>query len=114
MRKIMCIAVVGAVTLISGCTNTYDKEIDQVIRLENVQIKDAKKDIDKVERDKTCVKVYEDGKLIEINYQLRKGYSARSYYKNIKGQYKWVVDSTARETVNLEIEKPVYKEDNCE
>ncbi|HDT6579462.1 TPA: cystatin-like fold lipoprotein [Bacillus cereus] len=113
MRKLICIAVIGTVTLISGCTNTYDKEIDQVIRLETIDIKNAKKDIDKVERNKTCVKVYENGKLIELNYAIRKSSNIRSYYKNIKGTYKRIVDSEARATVNLE-EKPVYQEDNCE
>ncbi|QWI47283.1 cystatin-like fold lipoprotein [Bacillus mycoides] len=113
MRRVIGCMVISAVALMSGCSNTYDKEIDQVISLENVEIKDAKKDIDKVERDKTCVKVYEDGRLIEINYGIRKSDSKRAYYKNIRGQYKWVVDSEAKATVNLE-EKPVYQENNCE
>ncbi|QWH75356.1 cystatin-like fold lipoprotein (plasmid) [Bacillus mycoides] len=113
MRRVIGCMVISAVALMSGCSNTYDKEIDQVISLETVDIKDAKKDIDQVERDKTCVKVYEDGRLIELNYKIRKSSSARAYYKRIKGEYKSVVDSEAKATVNLE-EKPVYQENNCE
>lgn len=105
--------VISAVALMSGCSNTYDKEIDQIISLETVEIKDAKKDIDKVEREKTCVKVYEDGKVIEMNYWIRNGDSVRAYYKEIRGEYKRVVNSEAKATVNLEV-KPVYQEDNCE
>ncbi|OUB50548.1 MULTISPECIES: cystatin-like fold lipoprotein [Bacillus cereus group] len=113
MRRVLGCMVISAVALMSGCSNTYDKEIDKIISLESVKIKDAKKDIDKVERDKTCIKVYEDGRLIELNYKIRKGDSVSAYYKNIKGNYKWVVDSVAKATVNLE-GKPVYQENNCE
>ncbi|MEH7217029.1 cystatin-like fold lipoprotein [Bacillus toyonensis] len=113
MRRSIGILMIGMVILVSGCENTYDKAIDKIISLETVKIKDAKKNIDKVEREKTCVKVYEDGKLIELRYWIRKEDSITSYYKNIKGNYKWVVDSEAQQTVNS-AEKPVYREDNCE
>ncbi|MEI4615979.1 cystatin-like fold lipoprotein [Bacillus cereus] len=114
MRKLICIAVIGTVTLISGCTNTYDKEIDQVIRLENVLMKDAKKDIDKIERNKTCIRVYQDGNLIELTYDIRTNRSITEYYKKINNEYKWVNDTEAKKTANLETEKPVYQENNCE
>ncbi|OLR25072.1 cystatin-like fold lipoprotein [Bacillus cereus] len=113
MRRSIGILMIGMVTLVSGCGNTYDKAIDQVISSETVKIKDAIRDIDKVERNKTCVRVYEDGKIIEINYKIRRVDNMRAYYKNKKGIYKWVSDVEAQQTVNL-AEKPVYKEDNCE
>ncbi|MDA2637899.1 cystatin-like fold lipoprotein [Bacillus cereus] len=113
MRRSVGMILIGMMVLLSGCGNSYDKVIDQVIDLETVRIKDSKRDIEKVEREKTCVKVYEDGRVIEITYKIRKGDSIRSYYKNIRGNYKWVADTEAKQAVDL-TEKPVYIEYNCE
>ncbi|MED1303719.1 cystatin-like fold lipoprotein [Bacillus pacificus] len=113
MRKNVVLAIVmfvSAATLFSGCTNKYDKEIDKVISLETVEIKDAKKDIKKVERKNTCTKVFRDGGLIQIEYQIRKGDSIKSYYKKVKGNYEWVTYSGAGFKDN---EEPVYTE-NCD
>lgn len=113
MRRSIGILMMGIMVLLSGCGNSYEKAIDQVIDLETVRIKDSKRDIEKVEREKACVKVYEDGRLIELRYWIRKGDTITSYYKNNKGNYKWVVDSEAHRAVDL-TEKPVYIEYNCE
>ncbi|KXY54392.1 hypothetical protein COK09_26235 [Bacillus cereus] len=113
MKKNVALAIaifVSAVTLLSGCTNKYDKEIDKVISLETAEIKDAKKDIKRVERKKTCSKVFRDGDLIQIEYQIRKGDSIKSYYKKVKGSYEWVTYSVAGFKDN---EEPMYIE-NCD
>lgn len=112
MRRVIGVMVISAVALMSGCGNTYDDEIDKVISLENVEMKDAKKDIDKVERSKTCTKVYRDGKLIELEYGIRKNGNATRYYKKTKDEYKWISTMEAKNMLKQD-ENPVYQE-NCE
>lgn len=110
MKRVIALVFVSIVALLSGCTNKYDKEIDKVINLETAEIKNAKKDIEKVERKNTCVKVFRDGDLFQLEYQIRKGDSIKSYYKKVKGSYEWVTYSVAGFKAN---EEPVYIE-NCD
>ncbi|MBJ8031250.1 cystatin-like fold lipoprotein [Bacillus cereus group sp. N21] len=113
MRKRVTVAIaafISTVTFLSGCTNKYDKEIDKVISLETAEIKDAKKDIDKVERKNTCVKVFRDGELFQLEYKIRKDHTKKTFYKKVGENYEWVTINQA----NLkDDEKPVYKE-NCD
>ncbi|CAI8815819.1 DUF4467 domain-containing protein [Bacillus pseudomycoides] len=112
MKRIIAILSVGAVALMSGCTNTHDSEIEKVLSLETAEIKDAKKDIDKVERSKTCTKVYQDGKIIEIAYKIRKDHTKETFYIKSGETYKWLPYYATKEKLKTD-ERPVYEE-NCE
>ncbi|EJR25245.1 MULTISPECIES: cystatin-like fold lipoprotein [Bacillus cereus group] len=112
MKRKMIIFSLGISILLGGCSNTYDAAIDKVLSLETANIKDAKRDIDKVERDKTCTKVYQDGKIIEIAYKIRKDHTAEWYYTKSGDSYKRALDSEVKKKLTP-YEKPVYEE-NCE
>ncbi|MGA4466524.1 hypothetical protein ACPA2L_28530 [Bacillus bombysepticus] len=112
MKRKMMIFSFCICVLMSGCSNTYDKAIDKVLSLETADIKDAKRDIEKVERDKTCTKVYQDGKIIEIAYKIRNNYTAEQYYLKKGDSYKRALDSEIKKKLTP-YEKPVYEE-NCE
>lgn len=108
----MMIFSLGISIFIGGCSNTYDKAIDKVLSLETADIKDAKRDIEKVERDKTCTKVYQDGKIIEIAYKIRKDHTLEKYYIQSGDTYKWLPYYATKGKLSPG-EKPVYEE-NCE
>lgn len=113
MKKKIAFVVVSFVSiavLLGGCTNKYDKEIDKVISLETAKIKNAKKDIDSVERENTCVKVFRDGDLIELEYKIRKDFTKNTFYKKLDNSYEWITSNEASLKNN---ETPVYKE-NCD
>jgi len=110
MKRVVALVFVSIVALLSGCTNKYDKEIDKVINLETAEIKNAKKDIEKVERKNTCVKVFRDGDLFQLEYKIRKDYTKKTFYKKIGNSYKWI---TVNEADLKDSEEPVYTE-NCE
>lgn len=77
--------VVTAAVFFAACgnDNTYDKDIDEVIQLENEALKEpgVKKDIDSLKREKACTKVFDKGNVLTISYEIRTNDSITKGYK---------------------------------
>ena len=59
------VLILGLVILLSACGQKYDKEIDEVTKLEKESIQDVKntKKYKNVERSKSYYKIYNDGEV---------------------------------------------------
>ncbi|MDQ0862418.1 cystatin-like fold lipoprotein [Bacillus sp. V2I10] len=90
MMKRLGIVVTAAVFLAAcGNGNSYDKAIDEVIEIENEALKKpgVKKDIDSLKREKACIRVFEEGKYIVIDYEIRTNDISSWVYKKDENSY---------------------------
>ncbi|ACY11582.1 MULTISPECIES: cystatin-like fold lipoprotein [Staphylococcus] len=98
-----------------ACGKKYDKEIDEVSKIEAKKVEELKTpDERKYKRETTNVYVYEDGKVITLTYKFRKGSDTlvtRLYRKNeTTGKYEQ--DYDAKKERYMKEHKPDYKEEN--
>lgn len=113
MKKMITVAI--ATVMLAGCgsgSNHYDKAIGEVIKKENIENENTlgiQKDIDKLERDMSCTKVYQDGKVISITYEIRKNDPITRYYVKADGQYE---SDISGDNYLEDDEKPIFTE-NC-
>ncbi|NPC90850.1 cystatin-like fold lipoprotein [Bacillus sp. WMMC1349] len=84
------IAVIAGITGCGGDKEKYDEEINQVISLQNERLQKpgVVKDIDRLKRENTEIRVYQDGKYISLYFEIRKGDPIKMTYKKQKsGEY---------------------------
>ncbi|MCS4502370.1 DUF4467 domain-containing protein [Staphylococcus aureus] len=111
---LMTLILVISTSLIA-CGKKYDKEIEEVSKLENTQIQKAKlSDANKFERDKSNIAVYEDGKVIILTYHFVKGSDSltQSFYRKNETTNKYEEQSSEKPKKFMKENKPDYKEEN--
>ncbi|MDT9027507.1 cystatin-like fold lipoprotein [Rossellomorea yichunensis] len=105
--------VVTAAMLLVACGNSYDKAIDEVIKLENVSLKEPglPENINELKRDKACTKVFDEGKVITITYEIRENDFVTEGFVKKNGDYK--AGATEKDMKSAE---PIYveNEDLCQ
>lgn len=114
MMKRLGIVITAAVFLAAcGNSNSYDKAIDEIIKLENEALKEpgVKKDIDSLKREKACTRVFDEGNVITISYEIRTNDSITKGYKLVDEEYQRGADED-----DLKSPEPVYaeNEDLCQ
>lgn len=115
MMKRLGIVATAAIFLVacSNSGNSYDKAIDEVIKLENEALKEpgVKKDIDSLKREKACTKVFDEGNVITISYEIRINDSITKGYKLVDEEYQRGADED-----DLKSPEPVFveNEDLCQ
>ncbi|HDP5859496.1 TPA: cystatin-like fold lipoprotein [Staphylococcus aureus] len=106
--------LVMSMTLVA-CGKKYDKEIEEVSKIEAQKIEKTKINDDrKYKRETTNIYVYEDGKVITLTYKFRKGSDTlvtRLYRRN-ETTGKFEQDYNANEVKYAKEHKPDYKEEN--
>ncbi|EZY71366.1 cystatin-like fold lipoprotein [Staphylococcus aureus] len=98
-----------------ACGKKYDKEIDEVSKIEEKKIEERQStDNRKYKRETTNVYVYEDGKVITLTYKSKKDNDmlvTRLYRKNeTTGKYE--EDFNAKSEKFMKEHQPDYKEEN--
>jgi hypothetical protein len=110
MMKRLGIVVTAAIFLVacSNSGNSYDKAIAEVIKLENEALEKpgVKKDIDSLKREKACIRVFEEGKYIVIDYEIRNNDISSWVYKKDDNSY----NRDAGADDEIEGLEPVYME----
>ncbi|HGO2072827.1 cystatin-like fold lipoprotein [Staphylococcus aureus] len=102
-------------TALVACGKKYDKEIEEVSKLEENSIEKTKSDDDrKYKRETTNVYVYEDGKVITLTYKFRKDSDTlwTSLYRKNETTGKYEKDYNAKKKRYMKEHKPDYKEEN--
>ncbi|WP_457806457.1 cystatin-like fold lipoprotein [Staphylococcus aureus] len=98
-----------------ACGNKYDKEIEEVSKMEEQDVKDSQlPDKRKYKRETTNFYVYEDGKVITLTYKKIKDSDTlvtRLYRKN-ETTGKFEEDYNAKKKRYMKEHKPDYKEEN--
>ncbi|WP_337969864.1 cystatin-like fold lipoprotein [Virgibacillus salexigens] len=111
MKKLFFILGIGSIffLFLSACSNDgnseYDEAIDKVIELQNESLDrgGVETDIDTLKREDTKIKVFDEGKYIQIFFNIRKNDEVNKLYEKVEGSYKQVVEE-------MEGKEPVYTE----
>ena len=110
------VLILGLVILLSACGQKYDKEIDEVTKLEKESIQDVKntKKYKNVERSKSYYKIYNDGEVIIMTYMPFKDSNTKvsRVYKINQTSDKYEEDSNIDAEKFEKDNKPVYEENN--
>ncbi|EFG57792.1 lipoprotein [Staphylococcus aureus subsp. aureus EMRSA16] len=110
------VLILGLVILLSACGQKYDKEIDEVTKLEKESIQDVKntKKYKNVERSKSYYKIYNDGEVIIMTYMPFKDSNTKvsRVYKINQTSDQYEEDSNIDPEKFEKDNKPVYEENN--
>ncbi|HCY6303157.1 TPA: cystatin-like fold lipoprotein [Staphylococcus aureus] len=110
------VLILGLVILLSACGQKYDKEIDEVTKLEKESIQDVKntKKYKNVERSKSYYKIYNGGEVIIMTYMPFKDSNTKvsRVYKINQTSDKYEEDSNIDAEKFEKDNKPVYEENN--
>lgn len=109
MKK-WCVLLLSIVMILVACGQKYDKEIDEVTKLEKIDRDNS----DKVKRESSNYYVYENGNVIVMSYQsLAGGSSVGTYlYKKNETTDKYEEDRNIHVKEYMKDNKPDYKEEN--
>ncbi|ORI02824.1 hypothetical protein B5723_08045 [Mammaliicoccus sciuri] len=109
MRK-WCVLLLSIVMILAACGQNYDKEIDEITKLEKIDRDNSKK----VKRNSSNYYVYENGNVIVMSYQsLMGGTSIRPHlYKYNETSEKYEEDRNIHVKEYMKENKPDYKEEN--
>ncbi|HEI5057380.1 TPA: cystatin-like fold lipoprotein [Staphylococcus aureus] len=110
------VLILGLAILLSACGQKYDKEIDEVTKLEKESIQDVKntKKYKNVERSKSYYKIYNDGEVIIMTYMPFKDSNTKvsRVYKINQTSDQYEEDSNIDPEKFEKDNKPVYEENN--
>ncbi|HHQ5170698.1 TPA: cystatin-like fold lipoprotein [Staphylococcus aureus] len=97
-----------------ACGNKYDKEIEEVSKLEEKSTNDTSGGFNKYERKKSNINVYDDGKIITLSYKSKQDSVGlwTSLYRKNETTGKYEEDSNAKPKKFMKENKPDYKEEN--
>ncbi|MCS5315202.1 MULTISPECIES: cystatin-like fold lipoprotein [Staphylococcus] len=102
-------------TALIACGKKYDKEIEEVSKLENKSSKESQlKDTLEFKRDKSNIYVYNEGKVIALTYKSLKDSDTlwTSLYRKNETTGKYEEDYNAKPKKFMKENKPDYKEEN--
>ncbi len=108
-RGLLTISLVG-VALLAACGPSYDKEIKQVLEMENERLATSPNEanINELKRENTQIAVYKEGEYILVSYMIRPDYKADFIYESTDSGYEVNASSDLREKIkNME---PTYTE----
>ncbi|WP_151131817.1 cystatin-like fold lipoprotein [Staphylococcus aureus] len=114
MRKLFLLFI-SSIFVLSACGNKYDKEIEEVTKLEQESVKKSKLDDRKsVNRDSSDFKVYDDGNVITISLVAFKNSDTvvTSLYKLNQTTGKYEEDLNENVTKYQKNNKPDFEENN--
>lgn len=99
-------------TALIACGKKYDKEIEEVSKLEKESTKD--RSTKKFSRENSNFKVYENGKVIIVSYKSLdgNGVERNSFYRKNETTSKYEEDINAKIKRYERENKPDYKEEN--
>ncbi|NKO44247.1 cystatin-like fold lipoprotein [Staphylococcus aureus] len=106
--------LVISMTLVA-CGNKYNKEIEEVSKMEAQDVKDSElPDKREYKRDTTNFYVYEDGQVITLTYKSLKDSDTlwTSLYRKNETTGKYEQDYNAKKKRYMKEHKPDYKEEN--
>ncbi|HLQ98695.1 MAG TPA: cystatin-like fold lipoprotein [Candidatus Dormibacteraeota bacterium] len=110
MKKLVFILGIGSLCFLflcacSGQSSGYDEAIDEVIALQNESLDrgGVQTNINTLKRENTQIKVFDDGKYIQISFNIRKNDEVDKLYEKVDGSYDQVVE-------DMEGQEPVYTE----
>ncbi len=116
MKRFLSIVFILAISItLVACGKNYDKEIEEVSKLKNSQIEKAKlSNVNKFQRDKSNIYVYDNGAVIVLKYHFTKNSSSVSYalYRKDETAGKYEEDYNAKPKKFMKENKPDYKEEN--
>ncbi|EZV59997.1 hypothetical protein V074_02269, partial [Staphylococcus aureus 2010-60-1240-1] len=98
-----------------ACGKKYDKEIDEVSKIEEKKIENWKdSDFRKYKRDTTNIYVYEDGKVITLTYKFKKDSDilTTDLYRKNETTGKYEEDDNVNKERYMKEHEPDYKEEN--
>lgn len=84
MRQVVAGAALGSLLFIAGCGSGYDDDIDQVIEMENEQLREGggpEENVTNIDREETGVEVFEEGQYIRLTYDIRPNDTITSEYQ---------------------------------
>ncbi|HHU6749135.1 TPA: cystatin-like fold lipoprotein [Staphylococcus aureus] len=113
IKRILTITFILVISIsLVACGKKYDKEIDEVSKLEKESTKD--RSTEKFSREKADFKVYEDGKVIIVSYKSLdgNGVERNSFYKLNETTSKYEEDINVKIKTFERENKPDYKEEN--
>ncbi|HHV8931151.1 TPA: cystatin-like fold lipoprotein [Staphylococcus aureus] len=116
IKRILTITFILVISIsLVACGKKYDKEIDEVTKLEAKDRNDSSDStFNKYERKKSNIYVYQDGKVITLTYAPLKDnaeLTTRIYFKNeTTGKYEKDVNGKPKKF--MKENKPDYKEEN--
>lgn len=114
MKK-WCILLFSIVLLLTACGQKYDKEIDEVTKLQKESINETKDSTDRDFKRKTSdFNVYEEGKVIVITYKYNKNKDDlwHTLYRLNETSNKYEKDLNTRAKDYMKNHEPDYKEEN--
>ncbi|WP_239752440.1 cystatin-like fold lipoprotein [Mammaliicoccus sp. B-M10] len=103
--KVLGLSILLLVTLVACSQKTYEKEIDQVIKLRNDDLQEynVKFNIKKVTKNNSCFKVYEDGNYIAMFVPLHSDDEKEEYiYQKNNGNYELYAESDTQSILDQE------------
>ncbi|HDG4930325.1 TPA: cystatin-like fold lipoprotein [Staphylococcus aureus] len=114
MKKLFLLFI-SSIFVLSACGNKYDKEIEEVTKLEKHSIKESKIDNKKnIDRGDSDYNVYDDGDVITISYVAFNDSDTvhTSLYKLNQTSGKYEEDLNENVTKYQKNNKPDYEENN--
>ena len=83
MRQVVAGAALGSMLFVAGCGSGYDDDIDQVIEMENEQLREStnENNISSIDREEAGVEVYEEGEYIRLTYDIRPNDTIKKAYQ---------------------------------
>ncbi|MCR0866977.1 DUF4467 domain-containing protein [Staphylococcus aureus] len=101
-------------TALIACGKKYDKEIEEVSKLEEKRTSDTSGDFNKFERKKSNINVYNDGKFITLSYKWDNDSTKlwTSLYGKNETTEKYEKVYNAKPEKFMKENKPDYKEEN--
>ncbi|HDE5119647.1 TPA: cystatin-like fold lipoprotein [Staphylococcus aureus] len=114
MKKLFLL-IISSVFILSACGNKYDKEIEEVTKLEQESVKKSKLDDRRsVNRDSSDFKVYDDGNTITMSLMPDKNsdLEVTRIYKLNQTSGKYEEDLNENVTKYQKNNKPDFEENN--
>lgn len=109
------ILLFSIVLLLTACGQKYDKEIDEVTKLEKQSVHETKDSKDRdIKRKTSNFNVYEEGKVIVISYKYNKNhnYLWHTLYRLNETNNEYEEDKNGRAKDYMKNHEPDYKEEN--
>ncbi|CAG9978519.1 TPA: cystatin-like fold lipoprotein [Staphylococcus aureus] len=110
---LMTLILVISTSLIA-CGKKYDKEIEEVSKLEEKKTSDTSGGFNKYDRNKSNIYVFEDGKVIILAYKLSNKSSSLTYalYSKNETTDMYKEDNYGKPEKFMKENKPDYKEEH--
>lgn len=114
MKK-WCVLLLSIVLLLTACGKKYDKEIDEVAKIEKKSVESSGiSDYRDFKRNSSDFYVYEDGKVITVTYKTFKNSDTKftNLYRLNETSSKYEEDKNVHVKKYMKNNKPDYKEEN--